>query len=193
MVAAGCVGDSLSFLAFRVTRTMMDMKKKWRNARGSSAFVNACRIEKWKTKFPAGVHRWRKSIFFLYFVSCRLEISNSYCLFFISLFSFSWMLTKSLLTVTIWRTKKKCKKCYNNSVLGMYLFGGKFCMRDDGSRPCTCSEILAADPGCLCDRKHFNTLLWATVTVFQASSRETRRLFFLVWLEKTTFKKTKLN
>ena len=73
------------------------------------------------------------------------------------------------LTVILWRTKTQQIKT-NNSVLGMYLFGGKFCMRDDGSRPCTCSEILAADPGCLCDRKHFNTLLWATVTVFQASS-----------------------
>lgn len=58
----------------------------------------------------------------------------------------------------------------NASVLGMYLFGGKFCMREDGSRSCTCAEILARDPGCVCDRKHFNTLLWATVTVFQASS-----------------------
>lgn len=42
-------------------------------------------------------------------------------------------------------------------------------MREDGSRTCTCVEILNRDPGCICDRKHFNTLLWATVTVFQAS------------------------
>ena len=58
----------------------------------------------------------------------------------------------------------------------MYLFGGKFCMREDGSRSCTCAEILGRDPGCVCDRKHFNTLLWATVTVFQASSRDHNRL-----------------
>ena len=64
------------------------------------------------------------------------------------------------------------------SVLGMYLFGGKFCMRDDGSGSCTCEEILRHDPGCICDRKHFNTLLWATVTVFQASSWRTRTTKF---------------
>ena len=64
------------------------------------------------------------------------------------------------------------------SVLGMYLFGGKFCMRDDGSGSCTCEEILRRDPGCICDRKHFNTLLWATVTVFQASSWRTRTTKF---------------
>lgn len=60
----------------------------------------------------------------------------------------------------------------NCSILGMYLFGGKFCkfMDDElGERECTCSEIIAKHPLCECDRKHFNNFLWATVTVFQVS------------------------
>lgn len=55
------------------------------------------------------------------------------------------------------------------SVLGMFLFGGKFCIRPDGSGECTCREILNPESGCLCTRMHFNNFLWATVTVFQVS------------------------
>lgn len=58
------------------------------------------------------------------------------------------------------------------SILGMYLFGGKFCKyyEDDGTeRDCTCREIVEHHPKCECDRKHFNNILWATVTVFQVS------------------------
>lgn len=62
------------------------------------------------------------------------------------------------------------------SILGMYLFGGKFCMYDDGLRECNCEEIVNKHPLCHCDRKHFNNVLWATVTVFQVSS--TNLLFF---------------
>lgn len=60
----------------------------------------------------------------------------------------------------------------NCSILGMYLFGGKFCKFMDeelGERECTCPEIIAKHPLCECDRKHFNNFLWATVTVFQVS------------------------
>lgn len=56
----------------------------------------------------------------------------------------------------------------------MYLFGGKFCkfMDETGlERECTCPEIISKHPQCECDRKHFNNILWATVTVFQV--RET--------------------
>lgn len=57
------------------------------------------------------------------------------------------------------------------SILGMYLFGGKFCkFTDDATgqeRECTCPEIVSKHPLCECDRKHFNNFLWATVTVFQ--------------------------
>lgn len=52
----------------------------------------------------------------------------------------------------------------------MYLFGGKFCKFLDESgleRECTCPEIISRHPQCECDRKHFNNILWATVTVFQ--------------------------
>ena len=42
------------------------------------------------------------------------------------------------------------------SILGMNLFGCKFC---DDNTPI----------GRICDRKNFDTLLWATVTVFQVS------------------------
>lgn len=58
------------------------------------------------------------------------------------------------------------------SILGMYLFGGKFCkyVEDNGvERDCTCPEIISHHPKCECDRKHFNNILWATVTVFQVS------------------------
>lgn len=58
------------------------------------------------------------------------------------------------------------------SILGMYLFGGKFCKFMDeelGERECTCPEIVSKHPQCECDRKHFNNFLWATVTVFQVS------------------------
>lgn len=68
---------------------------------------------------------------------------------------------------------------YNNhttnqysSILGMYLFGGKFCKFTDDhgqERECTCPEIISKHPHCECDRKHFNNILWATVTVFQVS------------------------
>lgn len=63
------------------------------------------------------------------------------------------------------------KKYY--SILGMYLFGGKFCKFTDETtgqeRECTCPEIISKHPHCECDRKHFNNILWATVTVFQVS------------------------
>lgn len=55
----------------------------------------------------------------------------------------------------------------------MYLFGGKFCKFTDEisgqERECTCPEIISKHPHCECDRKHFNNILWATVTVFQVS------------------------
>lgn len=55
----------------------------------------------------------------------------------------------------------------------MYLFGGKFCKFTDETsgqeRECTCPEIIGKHPLCECDRKHFNNILWATVTVFQVS------------------------
>lgn len=52
----------------------------------------------------------------------------------------------------------------------MYLFGGKFCKFVDDTgleRECLCTEIINKHPQCECDRKHFNNILWATVTVFQ--------------------------
>ncbi|GBP02086.1 hypothetical protein EVAR_73095_1 [Eumeta japonica] len=59
----------------------------------------------------------------------------------------------------------------------MYLFGGKFCkyVEDSGNeRDCTCPEIISQHPRCECDRKHFNNILWATVTVFQRNERRER-------------------
>ena len=58
------------------------------------------------------------------------------------------------------------------SILGMYLFGGKFCTLADGSRECNCQEIVNKAPNCICDRKHFNNMLWATVTVFQVHNKK---------------------
>jgi len=58
-------------------------------------------------------------------------------------------------------------------------------MREDGST-CTCAEILNRDPGCICDRKHFNTLLWATVTVFQILTQEDWNVVLFNGMEKTS-------
>lgn len=61
----------------------------------------------------------------------------------------------------------------------MYLFGGKFCKftDDDGQeRECTCPEIISKHPYCECDRKHFNNILWATVTVFQVSKSKLQKM-----------------
>ena len=55
-----------------------------------------------------------------------------------------------------------------HSVLGMHLFGGKFCT-DATGRQCTCDEIKTIP--CKCERKNFDTLLWSLVTVFQVSYR----------------------
>jgi len=59
------------------------------------------------------------------------------------------------------------------SILGMYLFGGKFCNYVDEKgvvQDCGCEMLEKKDERCQCDRKHFNNILWATVTVFQVRS-----------------------
>ncbi|XP_059472084.1 voltage-dependent T-type calcium channel subunit alpha-1H isoform X6 [Neocloeon triangulifer] len=72
------------------------------------------------------------------------------------------------------------------SILGMYLFGGKFCMWYDGTRECSCHEIVNHDPKCVCDRKHFNNILWATVTVFQILTQEDWNVVLFNGMEKTS-------
>ncbi|XP_021929198.1 voltage-dependent T-type calcium channel subunit alpha-1H-like isoform X2 [Zootermopsis nevadensis] len=72
------------------------------------------------------------------------------------------------------------------SILGMYLFGGKFCMLSDGSRECNCDEIVNRHPKCVCDRKHFNNILWATVTVFQILTQEDWNVVLFNGMEKTS-------
>ncbi|KAF6199055.1 hypothetical protein GE061_007080 [Apolygus lucorum] len=72
------------------------------------------------------------------------------------------------------------------SILGMYLFGGKFCTLADGSRECTCAEIVNKAADCVCDRKHFNTMLWATVTVFQILTQEDWNVVLFNGMEKTS-------
>jgi hypothetical protein len=52
----------------------------------------------------------------------------------------------------------------------MHLFGGKFCtyIQSDGTKKyCTCDDILNPKLKCVCNRKHFDNILWATITVFQ--------------------------
>jgi len=62
----------------------------------------------------------------------------------------------------------------------MNLFGGKFCTTKD-KRQCSCGQI--SDGMCRCERKNFDSLLWAIVTVFQVRlylpyvAYSTRRLF----------------
>ncbi|XP_045485298.1 voltage-dependent T-type calcium channel subunit alpha-1G isoform X2 [Pieris rapae] len=75
------------------------------------------------------------------------------------------------------------------SILGMYLFGGKFCKfnEDNGTeRDCTCPEIISNHPKCECDRKHFNNILWATVTVFQVLTQEDWNVVLFNGMEKTS-------
>ncbi|XP_067636401.1 voltage-dependent T-type calcium channel subunit alpha-1G isoform X1 [Eurosta solidaginis] len=76
------------------------------------------------------------------------------------------------------------------SILGMYLFGGKFCKFVDDTtgleRECTCPEIISKHPQCECDRKHFNNILWATVTVFQILTQEDWNVVLFNGMEKTS-------
>merc|ERR1711899_235308 len=56
------------------------------------------------------------------------------------------------------------------SILGMNLFGCKFC-----------------DPETkICDRKNFDSLLWATVTVFQVLTQEDWNLVLFLGMERTS-------
>ncbi|XP_043464929.1 voltage-dependent T-type calcium channel subunit alpha-1H isoform X1 [Leptopilina heterotoma] len=72
------------------------------------------------------------------------------------------------------------------SILGMYLFGGKFCMWIDRTRPCTCAEVVARHPMCQCDRKHFNDIVWALVTVFQILTQEDWNVVLFNGMQKTS-------
>ncbi|XP_032672120.1 voltage-dependent T-type calcium channel subunit alpha-1G-like isoform X4 [Odontomachus brunneus] len=72
------------------------------------------------------------------------------------------------------------------SILGMYLFGGKFCMWTDRSRPCTCTEVVSRHPMCRCDRKHFNDIVWALVTVFQILTQEDWNVVLFNGMQKTS-------
>ena len=77
-----------------------------------------------------------------------------------------------------------------HSCLGMLIFGGKFCWKTDGSRACTCQEVLRSREQrlllsqsmlsskqlresqrhaieCVCARKNFDYFLASLVTVFQ--------------------------
>ncbi|CAN8007296.1 unnamed protein product, partial [Ixodes pacificus] len=68
----------------------------------------------------------------------------------------------------------------------MHLFGGKFCVRTDGTTLCTCADLYNPAVKCLCDRKHFNTFLWATVTVFQILTQEDWNVVLFNGMEKTS-------
>uniref|UniRef100_A0A1I8G4E0 Ion_trans domain-containing protein n=1 Tax=Macrostomum lignano TaxID=282301 RepID=A0A1I8G4E0_9PLAT len=57
------------------------------------------------------------------------------------------------------------------SILGMTLFGGKFCWHPDG-KTCTCSERAKPNSDCTCDRANFDTIMWSLVTVFQVLTQE---------------------
>lgn len=55
----------------------------------------------------------------------------------------------------------------SSSLLGMVLFGGKFCSRADDDTPCTCKELLQPGISCTCSRKNFDTFVHSSLTVFQ--------------------------
>merc|ERR1712106_22391 len=56
------------------------------------------------------------------------------------------------------------------SILGMNLFGCKFCDPETG----------------VCDRKNFDSLLWATVTVFQVLTQEDWNIVLFAGMERTS-------
>ncbi|XP_050514563.1 voltage-dependent T-type calcium channel subunit alpha-1G isoform X3 [Diabrotica virgifera virgifera] len=73
------------------------------------------------------------------------------------------------------------------SILGMYLFGGKFCVYVDdygSTKECTCESM--DNIRCRCDRKHFNNILWATVTVFQILTQEDWNIVLSNGMAKTS-------
>ncbi|XP_030763174.1 voltage-dependent T-type calcium channel subunit alpha-1G-like isoform X1 [Sitophilus oryzae] len=75
------------------------------------------------------------------------------------------------------------------SILGMYLFGGKFCNYVDEkgvTRDCGCEMLEKKDERCQCDRKHFNNILWATVTVFQILTQEDWNMVLSNGMARTT-------
>ncbi|KAL8568788.1 hypothetical protein ACOMHN_036972 [Nucella lapillus] len=57
------------------------------------------------------------------------------------------------------------------SILGMSVFGGRYCARPDGTR-CSCQDRINATSGCVSDRANFDSLLWSLVTVFQVLTQE---------------------
>ena len=71
--------------------------------------------------------------------------------------------------------------CYSFSILGMNLFGCKFCDRhEDGTKS-------------NCDRKNFDSLLWATVTVFQVSLLSSYvRCYHQVRVRQLRFQQTRI-
>lgn len=85
----------------------------------------------------------------------------------------AWLLTTQL-ELTPWHTTITltwlcvCFPLAACSILGMSVFGGKFCARPDGT-PCSCQECSNATSGCVSDRANFDSLLWSLVTVFQVS------------------------
>lgn len=67
------------------------------------------------------------------------------------------------------------------SVLGMHLFGGKFCQHRLENRPCSCDEVNNSTM-CKCERKNFDSLHWSLVTVFQVKKTTTKQLQCFVFV-----------
>lgn len=61
-------------------------------------------------------------------------------------------------------------KYHHFSILGMNLFGCKFCEKVNGEK--------------ICDRKNFDSLLWALVTVFQVDLLLYQHLSKLIYIFK---------
>ncbi|KAG8180483.1 hypothetical protein JTE90_026642 [Oedothorax gibbosus] len=76
--------------------------------------------------------------------------------------------------------------CITHSLLGMHLFGGRFCRRGDGRGMCTCEELQKPEPYCHCDRMNFDNFLWATVTVFQILTQEDWNIVLFNGMERTS-------
>jgi len=68
-------------------------------------------------------------------------------------------------------------KYHHFSILGMNLFGCKFCEKVNGEK--------------ICDRKNFDSLLWALVTVFQVDLLLYQHLSKLTYIFKYKQNKTK--
>uniref|UniRef100_A0A915K176 Ion transport domain-containing protein n=1 Tax=Romanomermis culicivorax TaxID=13658 RepID=A0A915K176_ROMCU len=58
------------------------------------------------------------------------------------------------------------------SLLGMVIFGGRFCINKSDGSQCTCKDLRDPKITCICARKNFDNFLHSSLTVFQILTQE---------------------